>query len=154
MTNAYETCNTLKNHRAGQSGVFVDKIFERKGGFYSFCSFYSAFKACHPKIKSFYFATDCLEEMNRWVVCPLCCGMFFILVLNISSDTGISSWSLMGCWLMVFSGIHFPLISVNTLHSVAHFADISCHDMSQFCKGKLFVMVSSMVIRNFLCWWA
>uniref|UniRef100_A0A8C0GCE8 Connector enhancer of kinase suppressor of ras 2 n=1 Tax=Chelonoidis abingdonii TaxID=106734 RepID=A0A8C0GCE8_CHEAB len=23
-----------------------------------------AFKACHPKIKSFYFATDCLEEMN------------------------------------------------------------------------------------------
>ncbi|KFP00765.1 Connector enhancer of kinase suppressor of ras 2, partial [Calypte anna] len=25
-----------------------------------------AFKACHPKIKSFYFATDCLEEMNRW----------------------------------------------------------------------------------------
>ncbi|NXN20144.1 CNKR2 kinase, partial [Indicator maculatus] len=24
-----------------------------------------AFKACHPKIKSFYFATDCLEEMNR-----------------------------------------------------------------------------------------
>lgn len=27
----------------------------------------SAFKACHPKIKSFFFATDCLEEMNRWV---------------------------------------------------------------------------------------
>ncbi|CAM5140317.1 unnamed protein product [Eretmochelys imbricata] len=26
-----------------------------------------AFKACHPKIKSFYFATDCLEEMNRWM---------------------------------------------------------------------------------------
>lgn len=26
----------------------------------------SAFKACHPKIKSFFFATDCLEEMNRW----------------------------------------------------------------------------------------
>ncbi|KAG9271927.1 connector enhancer of kinase suppressor of ras 2-like [Astyanax mexicanus] len=25
----------------------------------------SAFKACHPKIKSFFFATDCLEEMNR-----------------------------------------------------------------------------------------
>uniref|UniRef100_A0A8D3AHW6 Connector enhancer of kinase suppressor of ras 2-like n=1 Tax=Scophthalmus maximus TaxID=52904 RepID=A0A8D3AHW6_SCOMX len=24
-----------------------------------------AFKACHPKIKSFFFATDCLEEMNR-----------------------------------------------------------------------------------------
>ncbi|KAI4886916.1 hypothetical protein NFI96_030430 [Prochilodus magdalenae] len=27
----------------------------------------SAFKACHPKIKSFFFATDCLEEMNRWM---------------------------------------------------------------------------------------
>lgn len=27
----------------------------------------SAFKACHPKIKSFFFATDHLEEMNRWV---------------------------------------------------------------------------------------
>uniref|UniRef100_A0A8C6KT89 Si:ch211-26b3.4 n=1 Tax=Nothobranchius furzeri TaxID=105023 RepID=A0A8C6KT89_NOTFU len=26
-----------------------------------------AFKACHPKIKSFFFATDCLEEMNRWM---------------------------------------------------------------------------------------
>uniref|UniRef100_A0A4W3H7R7 Si:ch211-26b3.4 n=1 Tax=Callorhinchus milii TaxID=7868 RepID=A0A4W3H7R7_CALMI len=26
-----------------------------------------AFKACHPKIKSFYFATDGLEEMNRWM---------------------------------------------------------------------------------------
>ncbi|XP_063046873.1 connector enhancer of kinase suppressor of ras 2-like [Engraulis encrasicolus] len=26
-----------------------------------------AFKACHPKIKSFLFATDCLEEMNRWM---------------------------------------------------------------------------------------
>ncbi|KAF7244923.1 Connector enhancer of kinase suppressor of ras 2 [Varanus komodoensis] len=26
-----------------------------------------AFKACHPKIKSFYFATDSLEEMNRWM---------------------------------------------------------------------------------------
>uniref|UniRef100_A0A6Q2WXJ7 Uncharacterized protein n=1 Tax=Esox lucius TaxID=8010 RepID=A0A6Q2WXJ7_ESOLU len=26
-----------------------------------------AFKACHPKIKSFFFATDCLEEMNRCV---------------------------------------------------------------------------------------
>uniref|UniRef100_A0A4W4DW93 Uncharacterized protein n=1 Tax=Electrophorus electricus TaxID=8005 RepID=A0A4W4DW93_ELEEL len=24
-----------------------------------------AFRACHPKIKSFFFATDCLEEMNR-----------------------------------------------------------------------------------------
>ncbi|KAG7263364.1 hypothetical protein CRUP_030485 [Coryphaenoides rupestris] len=28
---------------------------------------YCAFKACHPKIKSFFFATDCLEEMNRWM---------------------------------------------------------------------------------------
>lgn len=28
-----------------------------------FC--FSAFKACHPKIKSFFFATDHLEEMNR-----------------------------------------------------------------------------------------
>uniref|UniRef100_A0A3B3WX35 Uncharacterized protein n=1 Tax=Poecilia mexicana TaxID=48701 RepID=A0A3B3WX35_9TELE len=27
----------------------------------------TAFKACHPKIKSFFFATDCLEEMNRWM---------------------------------------------------------------------------------------
>ncbi|XP_028839656.1 connector enhancer of kinase suppressor of ras 2 isoform X2 [Denticeps clupeoides] len=26
-----------------------------------------AFKACHPKIKSFFFATDHLEEMNRWM---------------------------------------------------------------------------------------
>ncbi|XP_035388264.1 connector enhancer of kinase suppressor of ras 2-like isoform X2 [Electrophorus electricus] len=26
-----------------------------------------AFRACHPKIKSFFFATDCLEEMNRWM---------------------------------------------------------------------------------------
>ncbi|XP_073446003.1 connector enhancer of kinase suppressor of ras 2-like isoform X2 [Dendrobates tinctorius] len=26
-----------------------------------------AFKACHPKIKSFFFATDCVEEMNRWM---------------------------------------------------------------------------------------
>ncbi|KAJ8276524.1 hypothetical protein COCON_G00082760 [Conger conger] len=26
-----------------------------------------AFKACHPKIKSFFFATDCMEEMNRWM---------------------------------------------------------------------------------------
>ncbi|KAM8965564.1 connector enhancer of kinase suppressor of ras 2-like [Sarcophilus harrisii] len=26
-----------------------------------------AFKACHPKIKSFFFATDCLEEMNHWM---------------------------------------------------------------------------------------
>ncbi|XP_030621451.1 connector enhancer of kinase suppressor of ras 2-like [Chanos chanos] len=26
-----------------------------------------AFKACHPKIKTFFFATDCLEEMNRWM---------------------------------------------------------------------------------------
>uniref|UniRef100_A0A8C4SZP3 Si:ch211-26b3.4 n=1 Tax=Erpetoichthys calabaricus TaxID=27687 RepID=A0A8C4SZP3_ERPCA len=26
-----------------------------------------AFKACHPKIKSFFFATDCLEEMNRYL---------------------------------------------------------------------------------------
>uniref|UniRef100_A0A8C5J0Q3 Uncharacterized protein n=1 Tax=Junco hyemalis TaxID=40217 RepID=A0A8C5J0Q3_JUNHY len=42
-------------------------MFEKKSDFYSFCSFYSAFKACHPKIKSFYFATDCLEEMNRWM---------------------------------------------------------------------------------------
>ncbi|KAG9341672.1 hypothetical protein JZ751_018736 [Albula glossodonta] len=30
-------------------------------------SLYCAFKACHPKIKSFFFATDCLEEMNRWM---------------------------------------------------------------------------------------
>lgn len=64
-TNAYETCNMLNNLRVGQSGVFVGKLFERKGGVYSLWSFYSAFKACHPKIKSFYFATDCLEEMNR-----------------------------------------------------------------------------------------
>nr|XP_023689768.1 connector enhancer of kinase suppressor of ras 2-like [Paramormyrops kingsleyae] len=26
-----------------------------------------AFKACHPKIKSFFFATDHLDEMNRWM---------------------------------------------------------------------------------------
>ncbi|KAM8976263.1 connector enhancer of kinase suppressor of ras 2 isoform 4-T4 [Pelodytes ibericus] len=26
-----------------------------------------AFKACHPKIKSFYFAADNLEDMNRWL---------------------------------------------------------------------------------------
>ncbi|KAF7707187.1 connector enhancer of kinase suppressor of ras 2-like isoform X2 [Silurus meridionalis] len=26
-----------------------------------------AFKACHTKIKSFFFATECLEEMNRWM---------------------------------------------------------------------------------------
>ncbi|XP_076878803.1 connector enhancer of kinase suppressor of ras 2-like isoform X2 [Brachyhypopomus gauderio] len=26
-----------------------------------------AFRACHPKIKSFFFATDSLEEMNRWM---------------------------------------------------------------------------------------
>ncbi|XP_073523602.1 connector enhancer of kinase suppressor of ras 2 isoform X4 [Phyllobates terribilis] len=26
-----------------------------------------AFKACHPKIKSFYFAADNLDDMNRWI---------------------------------------------------------------------------------------
>ncbi|XP_018417942.1 PREDICTED: connector enhancer of kinase suppressor of ras 2 isoform X9 [Nanorana parkeri] len=26
-----------------------------------------AFKACHPKIKSFYFAADSLDDMNRWI---------------------------------------------------------------------------------------
>lgn len=26
---------------------------------------YSAFKACHPKIKSFYFAAEHLDDMNR-----------------------------------------------------------------------------------------
>ncbi|MGH0153528.1 UNVERIFIED_CONTAM: hypothetical protein FKN15_024713 [Acipenser sinensis] len=27
----------------------------------------SAFKACHPKIKSFYFAADGVDDMNRWL---------------------------------------------------------------------------------------
>uniref|UniRef100_A0AAQ5XKD5 Uncharacterized protein n=1 Tax=Amphiprion ocellaris TaxID=80972 RepID=A0AAQ5XKD5_AMPOC len=36
-----------------------------------------AFKACHPKIKSFFFATDCLEEMNRLVNLPtFSCDLF------------------------------------------------------------------------------
>lgn len=26
----------------------------------------SAFKACHPKVKSFYFAADGVDDMNRW----------------------------------------------------------------------------------------
>jgi len=26
-----------------------------------------AFKACHPKIKSFYFAAEHLDDMNRWL---------------------------------------------------------------------------------------
>lgn len=30
-------------------------------------SFPSAFKACHPKIKSFYFAADGVDDMNRWL---------------------------------------------------------------------------------------
>ncbi|KTF86086.1 hypothetical protein cypCar_00025961 [Cyprinus carpio] len=28
---------------------------------------YCAFKACHPKIKSFYFAADNMDDMNRWL---------------------------------------------------------------------------------------
>lgn len=31
------------------------------------CSQRSAFKACHPKIKSFYFAADGVDDMNRWL---------------------------------------------------------------------------------------
>lgn len=31
------------------------------------CSLRSAFKACHPKIKSFYFAADGVDDMNRWL---------------------------------------------------------------------------------------
>lgn len=81
-------------------------------------------------------------------MCPLHCGMFFILVLQyfishrnrILEPDGI---------FMMFSGISLPLISVNTLHSVAHFADISCHVPSQFCKGKLLVLVSSVLIGIF-----
>uniref|UniRef100_A0AAV2L518 PH domain-containing protein n=1 Tax=Knipowitschia caucasica TaxID=637954 RepID=A0AAV2L518_KNICA len=26
-----------------------------------------AFKACHPKVKSFYFAADGVDDMNRWL---------------------------------------------------------------------------------------
>uniref|UniRef100_A0AAR2M4L2 Uncharacterized protein n=1 Tax=Pygocentrus nattereri TaxID=42514 RepID=A0AAR2M4L2_PYGNA len=38
-----------------------------------------AFKACHPKIKSFFFATDHLEEMNRQVFLDgsVMCGVIF-----------------------------------------------------------------------------
>uniref|UniRef100_A0ABM5EWQ1 Connector enhancer of kinase suppressor of ras 2-like isoform X4 n=1 Tax=Pogona vitticeps TaxID=103695 RepID=A0ABM5EWQ1_9SAUR len=80
-------------HRAGEtvggeSERYVSSAVERQGntsmrkdekaeGFISLpefridraieCRRKHAFKACHPKIKSFFFATDCLEEMNRWM---------------------------------------------------------------------------------------
>uniref|UniRef100_A0A8C6KTH2 Si:ch211-26b3.4 n=1 Tax=Nothobranchius furzeri TaxID=105023 RepID=A0A8C6KTH2_NOTFU len=45
-----------------------------------------AFKACHPKIKSFFFATDCLEEMNR-CVSNLVSGLVEVWVKNQLSHT-------------------------------------------------------------------
>lgn len=46
----------------------------------------SAFKACHPKIKSFFFATDCLEEMNRWASGHL------------SERVCVLMWTIVRCW--------------------------------------------------------
>uniref|UniRef100_A0A8D3AHS8 Connector enhancer of kinase suppressor of ras 2-like n=1 Tax=Scophthalmus maximus TaxID=52904 RepID=A0A8D3AHS8_SCOMX len=49
-----------------------------------------AFKACHPKIKSFFFATDCLEEMNRCVgacVCVCACASIFLSISDYWSES-------------------------------------------------------------------
>lgn len=52
----------------------------------------------------------------------------------ISSHIEIHSWSMMSCWLRVFSVLSphsSPLILIHTLHCVTHFAEIFCHATCQ-----------------------
>ncbi|XP_023693739.1 connector enhancer of kinase suppressor of ras 2-like [Paramormyrops kingsleyae] len=56
---------------------YMDEEDEKAEGFMSLPEFHIdrasecrrkyAFKACHPKIKSFYFAADSVDDMNRWL---------------------------------------------------------------------------------------
>lgn len=60
-----EPVNVAKNseylYKLLSNVVVLDKFLLK------LCSLCSAFKACHPKIKSFYFAADGVDDMNRWL---------------------------------------------------------------------------------------
>ncbi|KAG5268075.1 hypothetical protein AALO_G00207960 [Alosa alosa] len=62
-----DTCLYWYMNEEGREGEGFVSLPEFKIDRASECLKKYAFKACHPKIKSFYFAADSVDDMNRWL---------------------------------------------------------------------------------------